>query len=120
MPDANLERRVAILEENMKQLEEVPARVTALESQIVQLRTELHNEFSAVRTEMRTEFSAVRAETHSEFSAVRGEMRSEFSVVRAEMRVLHEEVISCLALLQERDAGDRPGTRDRSSRRKKR
>jgi hypothetical protein len=120
MPDANLERRVAILEENMKQLEEVPARVTALESQIVQLRTEMHHEFSAVRTEMRTEFSAVRAEMHSEFSAVRGEMRSEFSVVRAEMRVLHEEVMSRLALLQERGAGDRPGTRDRSSPRKKR
>ena len=109
MLDANLERRVAILEENMKQLENVPARVTALESQIVQLRAEMHNEFSAVRTEMRTEFSAVRAEMHSEFSEV-----------RAEMRVLHEEVISRLALLQEGAAGDRSGTRARSSRRKKR
>ena len=120
MPDANLERRVAILEENMKQLEEVPARVTALESQIVQLRTEMHNEFSAVRTEMRTGVFGSPSRNAFGIFGSSGEMRSEFSVVRAEMRVLHEEVIPRLALLQERGAGDRPGTRDRSSPRKKR
>lgn len=66
--DVSLERRVEILEENMEQLRDVPARLSAVESQIVQLRSE---------------------------------MRTGFSALRAEMRVLHEELISRLALLQE-------------------
>ena len=38
----------------MTQLEELPRRMDRLESQIVQLRTEMRDEFSAVRTEMRS------------------------------------------------------------------
>jgi hypothetical protein len=66
--DVSLERRIEILEENMEQLRDVPARLSAVESQIVQLRSET---------------------------------RAGFSALRAEMRVLHEEVISRIALLQE-------------------
>ena len=66
--NVSLERRIEILEENMEQLRDVPARLSAVESQIVQLR---------------------------------GEMQTGFSALRTEMRVLHEEVISRLALLQE-------------------
>ena len=97
MPETDLERRDAILEENMNQLAHVPARLTAIESQILQLQGEMH----------------------SEFSAVRAEMRSGFSAVRTEMRVLHEEVISIIALLQEDPEGDRPGRVKPRSRRKK-
>ena len=37
----------------MTQLEELPGRMDRLESQIVQLRTEMRDEFSAVRQEIR-------------------------------------------------------------------
>ncbi len=37
----------------MTHVEELPGRTDRLESQIVQLRTEMRDEFSAVRTEMR-------------------------------------------------------------------
>ena len=43
----NLERRVT-------DLETLPDRITAVESQIVQLRTEMRGEFSAVREEIRS------------------------------------------------------------------
>ena len=38
----------------MNTLEKLPERMTALESQIVQLRTEMRDEFSAIRQEMRS------------------------------------------------------------------
>ena len=38
----------------MTRLEEVPAHIDRLESQIVQLRTEMHDEFSAVRQDIRS------------------------------------------------------------------
>ncbi len=93
MPEANLEDRVTVLEENMKQFADVPAKIDALdarvavvESQIVQLRDEMHGEFSSIRTEM---------------------------------RVLHEAVISRIALLGEAP-GRHPRTGTRRARRKKR
>jgi hypothetical protein len=61
----------------VSELERLPARIDDLTSQVVQLRTEMHAEFSAVRAEIAERATAV------------------------EMRVLHEDVISRLALLQE-------------------
>jgi hypothetical protein len=46
MPDIDLERRVRILEERWT-LQNVPVRLTAVESQIVQLRGEMQSGFSA-------------------------------------------------------------------------
>jgi len=74
-----VESRVDNLETRVAMLEQLPERVSAVESQIVQLRTEMHDELSAVRIEMR----AGDEET------------------RRYMRVLHEEVINRLALIQE-------------------
>src|SRR5580765_1524656 len=62
MADRNLTERVEVLEVKMASLEELPARVTAVESQIVQLRTEMRGEFSAVRQEMRALNDETRAE----------------------------------------------------------
>ena len=53
MANGDLVARVEVLEEKMTALEELPARVSSLETQIVQLRTEMKGEFSAVRLEMR-------------------------------------------------------------------
>jgi hypothetical protein len=108
MADANPERRVEILEEKVDQLRDVRARIAAVESQIVQLRTEMRSEFSGVRTEMRGLEQGLRAE-----------MRALNDEARVEMRVLHEEVISRIALLQEGGAGAHPNRGTRSSRKKK-
>jgi hypothetical protein len=47
--NSRLEHRVEILEENMEQLRDVPARLLAVESQIVQLRAEMQTGFSSLR-----------------------------------------------------------------------
>ena len=70
----------------MAKLEQLPERVGGLASQIVQLRTEMHDEFSAVREEIRLG----DAET------------------RRYLRVLHEDVISRLARIQEEHDASRP------------
>ena len=49
-----LEQRVESLEKSIEPLRELPGRVSGLESQIVQLRTEMREEFSAIRSEMVT------------------------------------------------------------------
>lgn len=71
-----LERRVEILEK-------LPERVTALESQIVQLRDEMRSEFSATRADLR------------------GEIRAGDEETRRLMRVLHEDVVQRIATLKE-------------------
>ena len=122
MPERALAKRVEILEQRVGDLQSLPERVAGVESQILQLRGEMHGEFSAIRGEMHSEFSAVRDEMHSEFSAVRDELRTglrshaerleklESAMValrqdneetRSQARMLHEEVLARLALLQE-------------------
>ena len=64
----------------MGALEELPARVAAIESQILQFREEVRKEFSAVRTEMH-------------------EMGGQ---ILTQMRVLHDDVIGRIKLLGER------------------
>ena len=77
----DLEKRVEILEDRLDLLEELPARVAGLESQVVQLRDEMRAEFSAVRTELRQEIRA----------GDQGTQRL--------MRVLHEEVLARIETL---------------------
>ena len=85
MPPQPLEFRVESLEQRVTQLEQLPGRIDDLTSQVSQLRTE-----------MRGEFSAVRGEIHD---------------VGIQMRVLHEDVVSRLALLQEGQSPRRKQTR---------
>jgi len=61
MPDADLVKRIEMLEENLKSLGDVPVemrvlerRMTGVEVQILQLRTEMRDEFSAMRSDMAT------------------------------------------------------------------
>jgi archaellum component FlaC len=53
MPPQAIEKRVERLERLVIGLEHLPERVAAVESQIVQLRSEMHDEFSAIRQEVR-------------------------------------------------------------------
>jgi hypothetical protein len=86
----NLTERVEVLEMKVSPLEELPVRVAAVESQIVQLRTEMRDEFSAVRQEMGQLGTTLRQE-----------MRALNEETRVEMRVLHEEVLDRISTLGE-------------------
>lgn len=52
MQPRSLEQRVVMLEQQMQQLKDLPERVERVESQILQLRTEMKDGFSAIRGEM--------------------------------------------------------------------
>ena len=119
-----LANRLEILEQRVRSLEELPDRVDALESQISQFREEVRVEFSATRSETRTGEATLRKEMHAGWEMLRGEMRAGdeklreemhagWEMLRAEMRtlnnetqvfmrVLHEDVLSRFALLDER------------------
>ena len=75
MSPESLRVRVERLERRVEILEQLPDRVSAVESQIVQLRDEMRNEFSATRALI--------------------------SDVDRYMRVLHEDVIQRIATLGE-------------------
>jgi hypothetical protein len=111
MQERTVIERVEILERNVELFEALPARVSALESQIVQLRSEMRDEFAAVRGEMRAGFLAVR----DEFAAVRGEMRAGFLAVRDEFAAVRGEMhAGFLAARDEFSAvrGEMAGMRD--------
>lgn len=101
MPRETIEGRVDDLELRVTELEKLPDRISAVESQIVLLRTEMRSEFSAVRTEIgetRQSLEYQIAEKHDE--AIRY------------MRVLHEDVIGRLKIIQE---GQQPHWRQNDS-----
>jgi len=118
MPPETIESRADNLERRVTDLETLPDRIPAIESQIVQLRTEMRGEFSAVREEIRTG-DRVLGERIDETTRVLGERLDETTRVlqRLEettrvlgeridengrhMRVLDEDVIGRLAIIQE-------------------
>jgi hypothetical protein len=117
-----------IVEQKLAGLESLPARMTALELQILHLRDEMRAEFSAIRSEflasdeamatgLREETRAINEETRrvlrDEIRAgdeeTRRVLREEIAALGVHMRVLHEDVISRLALIQEgQTRGRRP------------
>jgi len=121
--DADLTRRVEHLEDTVESLRDLPhrtakleARMGAVETQIVQLRVEMRDEFSAIRKEMvskedlRTEIAALREEmaTNAELQNLRLELREDIAALGQEVaarllesegrtRVLIEDVIARIA-----------------------
>src|SRR5262245_8798924 len=91
MPKPPLPERVTILEQKVEILESLPERVTALELQIVQLRSEMHDEFSAIRGELRGGDARLREEIRAVDAGLREEIRSGDEETRRFMRVLHED-----------------------------
>jgi archaellum component FlaC len=101
----------------------VEGRLTDVESQIVQLRTEMKDEFSAVRREMHQQGDELREDIASQGretagqilrlechitdvnEATRQEMRALDAARGREMRVLHEEIIDRLKRIGERPDG---------------
>ena len=83
MSPESLRVRVERLERRVEILEQLPERVSALESQIVQLRDEMRSEFSATRAVLteRMEFLFDANERH--------------------MRMLHEDLVQRIATIKE-------------------
>jgi hypothetical protein len=97
----NLTERVEVLEMKVGMLEELPARMSAVEAQIVQLRTEMRDGFSAVRQETREVGGALRSEMQEQEGRLRQEMRALNEETRAEAKMLHEEVIDRISRIGE-------------------
>ncbi len=74
----------------MTRLEELPVRMDRLESQIVRLRTEMHDEFSAVRQEIRAGDQETRQEIRSGDEETRRYMRVHFEDYVGRLRVIDE------------------------------
>lgn len=94
-----------ILEQKEERLETLPARVAAVEWQILQLRDEMRTGFSAIgqemavmRADLRTELKSTAESLHAE---IRAEIRSGNEETRRYMRVLHEDVITRIAALSD-------------------
>jgi predicted phage gp36 major capsid-like protein len=97
----DLTERVEVLEVKVAALEGLPERVSAVESQIVQLRDEMRGGFSAVREEMRTLNDDTRMEMRALNDDIRMEMRALNEDTKNQMRVLHEDVIERIARIGE-------------------
>ncbi len=89
-----------MLEEQMQELRDLPKRMTGVESQILQLRDEMRDEFSAIRSEIR----AGDQETRNFLIA---EIRSGDQETRNFMRALHEEARTIIATMGEGKKGRR-------------
>ena len=89
----------------MTSLEQLPARIDRLESQILQFREEVRGEFSAVRAEMRAGDEETRRVLRDEIGEdhvmIVTALTEQFEQGRRESRVLFEEVLDRIARLQE-------------------
>jgi hypothetical protein len=131
MRRADLAERIDSVEQRMDSIEQrLDASYTSLSTQILQSRRENDDAHSAMRTEfslsmsaLRSEFLVMRTDVAGEFSAMRAEVAGQFSATQAVtlsrfekletaladgldetrrfMRVLHEDVLSRIALLGE-------------------
>jgi hypothetical protein len=90
MSPESLRVRVERLERRVKILEQLPDRVSAVESQIVQLRDEIRSEFSATR---------VRDEETRRVLTERMEFL--FDANERHMRTLHEDLVQRIATINE-------------------
>jgi len=83
MSPESLRLRVERLERRVEILEQLPERVSALESQIVLLRDEMRSEFSATR------------------GVLTERMESLFDANERHMRLLHEDLVQRIATIRE-------------------
>jgi len=84
--------RMQILEQKVATLEGLPARVNAVELQILHLRDEIRVDFSATREQLRTEIrasgDALRTEMRAMAGGLRGEMQTIDAGLRGEMQAI--------------------------------
>ena len=105
MAHTSLARRVDILEHKVEILKDLPARMTAVEAQIVQLRSEMHGGFSALSYAINAMHADVvtRFEAQDKrFDALDGRFDGQdrkLGDLRGDMHVLHEDVLERIARL---------------------
>ena len=112
----------------MEILEQLPERMDSLELQFVQLREEMRAEFSTIRSEIRAGDEQTRLDLRAEIRAgdeqtrteLRAEIRAGDEETRTFMRVLHEEVLSRIAVLDEHWNGSARSSRPVKAPRRKR
>ena len=121
----SLEERMDNLERIVEPLRELPDRVTKVEAQIVQLRTEMRDEFSAIRRDMVTKEDLAKAvaplATKDELAKAVAPLATKEELAKAvaplatkdEMRMLHEDLVERLKVIGEAQA--RPATRSRKT-----
>lgn len=120
MNEADVVRRVEMLQETVESLRRLPEdmkalnrRVTGVELQILLLRTEMREEFSAVRSEMATKSETA---TKKDLADLREELREDIAATARESVALHlesqrqsrmmfEELRSMLRVLGDRNPG---------------
>jgi hypothetical protein len=123
MQERSIIERLQVLEKKVDLQETLPERTSAVESrlttvesrlttvevQLVQLRDEMRDEFSALRMDIRTGDDETRRTVREEIRSgdeetrrvLREGIRAGDEETRRYMRVLHEEVITRLALIDE-------------------
>ena len=109
MPPQTLAARVESIEGRVTGLEKLPARMDRLELQIVQLRREMHDEFSAIRSEMhdgdeqvvRTLREEIRTGDEETRRVLREEMRAVADEIMGQARMLYEDLRDRIVLMQE-------------------
>ena len=94
MPSKSLEERMDNLERRVEVLEQLPDRVTALETQIVLLRDEMRSDFSATRSEARAGDEETRR-------VLTKQMHDLFETSERHMRVLHEDLVQRISTIAE-------------------
>jgi hypothetical protein len=93
----------------VESLETLPARVSAVALQIMQLRQDMNAGFSALRDDLRGEVRGVderiRTDLGAEIRAVQESLRAEIRAgdeeTRRFMRILHEDVIARIAAIRQ-------------------
>ena len=96
-----LASRVGVLEGKVQALESLPARMAAVEGELVTLRVEMRDGFGQLRAEMRGQGEGLRREMRELNDETRRQMVELNDETHRHMRVLHEDVISRLAVIQE-------------------
>ena len=105
MAARSLTERIEILEQKVGDLQELPGRMAAVESQILQLRGEVRDGFSAIHA---------RLATHDQrFDDLTRQMREGHQEIGRHMRLLHEDVLARIAAIREA-----PPTKNERGRRK--
>ena len=94
-----------MLEGKMQEMRELPERVTRLESQVLQIRHEMRDEFSATRSEFRGEFALAVTSLRGEIAAAVTTLANAIADTNTHMRALHEDALSRIATVGE---GRRP------------
>ena len=110
MEGKSLEERVTLLENELRglpaQVGALGTQVTAVTARVAEFRDEVRDKFDDVRgeiaqfrEEIRVEFAAVRAEMGSMRDDLRNEIKNGDDETRRLMRVLHEDLVTRIALI---------------------